>query len=376
MKIVLLTVHDAASGRKVDFHFWADVFEQRKIMVDFVTVGFSPVTLAKPGGRSYPRPYNSWVELSPFISKFVWCAPLHPFNAHQPILNRLLGFPFRLYGAMMPDRLLRHFGDCDLFIVENGAGLLLIPRLKKLFPKAQFIYSVCDRIETLDYHPVILEAEQQALRHVDLVRVPSPVMEADYKGKARVAFIPHGLDKSLFDKDCPNPYSSPRNAVSVGDMLFDANAIAFLADRYPDWTFHLFGRGAKLDRDRQNVKTHGEVPFNTLIPYLKHADIGLAPYRPAVNADYVSQSSLKMIQYTYCRLPIVAPAFAASGRDHVLPYDPTRPETIASAFQQAIIFNRSQIDPAQVRSWTDTVDEMMKAVTCRDQKTDSFAAIS
>jgi 2-beta-glucuronyltransferase len=127
--------------------------------------------------------------------------------------------------------------------------------------------------------------------------------------------------------------------------------IGTLATTYPDWTFHLFGRLAHLEEALPNVVAHGERPFDEVAAYIKFADIGIAPYRPKEDADYLSQSSLKMIQYSYCRLPIVAPRFAAAGRAHVLAYDPGDAGSIRAAFKAAVEFDRTTIDTSGVMSW-------------------------
>lgn len=362
MKITLFTVHDATSPRKVDFHFWADAFTARGHNVDFVTVGFSPFTFLKRCGRRYKGPFNRWVTIDFGARKFLWCPPLHPFTLGSRFLNSLTAPVFRLYPKLLPQKLLAGIADTDLFIIENGVGLMLLPELLRLCPQAKIIYSACDRIETLGYHPVIVKAEKDALAKIDLVRVPAKVMMGDYAGHPNVRFIPHGLDKNLFDETRKNPYKRGKNAVNAGDMLFDADMVATLARNFPDWTFHLFGKKAVLAESFPNVLTHGEKPFGQIIPYIQHADIGIAPYRPAPNADYLSQSSLKMIQYSYCRLPIVAPAFAAAGRDHVFSYDPANEETIVDAMKMAAAFDREKIGAPIVEDWQSMVDSLCDGI--------------
>ncbi len=362
MKITLLTVHDATSPRKVDFHFWADVFTARGHNVDFVTVGFSPFTFLKRCGRRYKGPFNRWVTIDFGARKFLWCPPFHPFTIGSRVFDSLTVPLFKLYPKFLPRNLLDGIRDTDIFIIENGAGLMLLPELSRLCPKARIIYSVCDRIETLGYHSLIVQAEKEALPKVDLIRVPARVMMEDYPSHPNVRYIPHGLEKALFDQTHKNPYKGKKNVVSVGDMLFDAGAITTLARNFPDWAFHLFGKTAMLEEALPNVIAHGEKPFAQTIPYIQHADIGIAPYRPAPNADYLSQSSMKMMQYTYCRLPIVAPLFAAAGREHVLSYNPADEGSIVRAMEQAISFDRNTIGISAVADWSNIVDRLCDGV--------------
>lgn len=362
MKITLLTVHDATSPRKVDFHFWADVFSARGHNVDFITVGFSPFTFLKKCGRRYKGPFNRWVTIDFGARKFLWCPPFHPFTVGNRFFDALTAPIFKLYPKLLPQTLLNGMAGTDIFIIENGVGLMLLSAIIRICPAAKIIYSVCDRIETLGYHSIIVKAEEEALSKVDLVRVPAKVMLADYPAHPNVRFIPHGLDKKIFDEAHENPYKRGKNAVSVGDMLFDADAVGVLARNFPDWTFHLFGKQAVLPQAFPNVVMHGEKPFAHIIPYIKHADIGIAPYRPAPNADYISQSSMKMIQYAYCRLPILAPTFAAAGREHVFAYNPSDKDSIVTAMQKAAAFDRKAIGMPALGDWPSVVDEMYEGL--------------
>lgn len=367
MKISYITAHDISAPRKVDFHFWAEGMVARGHQVNFVTVGFSPITFLKRNGRGYKPPFNLWITLDFNIRKYLWCPIFHPFTMGNGVLDRLSSSLFRQYPRLMPPALLEGLAGTDVLVVENGAGLLLIPLLSKQCPNAKIIYSVCDRLETLGYHPVIAQAEKEALPFIDLVRVPADIMRADYPDHPNVQFVPHGLDKLSFDKGYPNPYGNSRNVVSVGDMLFDAAAVCTLARRFPDWTFHLFGDKAVVDEELSNIVMHGEKPFADIIPYIRHASIGLAPYHPAPHADYLSQSSLKMIQYTYCKLPIVAPDFAAAGRAHVCAYNPQDPDSMARAMERAMSFDRAAIDPSQVMDWDATMDAMLEGAGAAEE---------
>ena len=264
------------------------------------------------------------------------------------------------YPNLMPKQLTNGISDADLFIIENGAGLLLVPHLKRLCPNAKIVYSVCDRIETLGYHPLIVETEKKVLPLFDLIRVPSEAMISDYDPKYNVKLIPQGLDKSTFDKIRPNPYKTNKNVISVGDMLFDAETVRLLADSFPDWTFHLFGKKAKLENSPKNVIAYGERPFEFLAGYIQHADIGLAPYRDAPNADYLSQSSLKMMQYSYCRLPIIAPNFAAAGRPHVCEYLSQDDNSKLKAMRKSLDFDRNIIDKSTISDSQQSTELMLR----------------
>jgi len=212
----------------------------------------------------------------------------------------------------------------------------------------------------LGYHPLIIAAERSALAMTDLIHVPAQAMINDFPPSSKIHYTPQGLDKNAFDTPMPNPYKTPRNIISVGDMLFDSWAVETLARIAPDWNIHVFGKKAVVTNPPPNVHLYGERPFDTILPYIKYADLGMAPYRPAPDADYLSQSSLKMMQYTYCRLPIIAPDFAAAGRAHVMGYTPFDEPSVITAFEHARNYNRAAIDITSVIPWEAVLDAMLE----------------
>src|SRR5205807_1544408 len=109
------------------------------------------------------------------------------------------------------------------------------------------------------------------------------------------------------------------NVLYVGKHHFDRDFMARAVRLFPKWAFHVFGDVGELPA-AANLKSYGERPFAELVPYLKHADIGLQALVYTPGAECFTDS-LKMQQYTYCRLPIVAPAFLRGERAHVFCYE-------------------------------------------------------
>lgn len=362
MKIVLISGHAADSDRKTGFHFWADILAQRGHTVKFITVGSSPISFLKKNGKQLKPPFNKWARLSENIDKFTWLPIIHPLNWNNALLNHLSWPLFSLYPSLLPDKIIREIKDADYFIIESGAGIMLVPRLRQICPKAKFIYNYSDRRGVVSFHPIIPHTEQKALPCFDMIRLNSPETANEFPAHAKTHYVPQAIDKALFDASVLNPYKTPKNAISVGDMLFDAAAIRNLAQEFPDWSFHIFGKGARIGEPALlNVMEYGEMPFEQLVPYIKFADIGLAPYSFVPDAAYLSQSSLKLVQYTYCQLPIVAPHFASKGRGHVMAY--SQDNGPVPAFEQAITVDRSTIDKDGILGWDEMIDTMMKTAS-------------
>lgn len=352
--LIVTGQHFATQPRKVDLHFMAEALNARGIAVDFLSMRLSLVSRLMSDERwafARTRPLNQWTEISPLLGEFIWVSTVHPITSGKPLIDQISIPLARIYGRHIPRAVKAELLEYDQILVESGISILTIPELRRLAPKARIIYHAADRLSTIGAHPAAHVVLKESIGAVDVAHVMANAIRGDIPAGAPTVHLPHGISRGIFDKITYTPYDRPKNAVSVGDMLFDGGMIRTLATAYPDWNIHLFGRLARLEEDLPNVIAHGERPFDEVAAYIKFADIGIAPYRPKEDADYLSQSSLKMIQYSYCRLPIVAPDFAAAGRAHVLAYEPDNADSIRAAFGKAMAFDRATIDTSSVLSW-------------------------
>lgn len=358
-RVLIVTGHHFAEApRKVDLHFMADALRAGGGHVDFLACRLSFISrFLKDGRFDHARqlPRNRWNRIAEGLEEFLWFAPFHPVNLKSPLLNRLTTPLFRLYELLLPKAVMARMAGYTHILIESGPPPLLVHRIRLAAPQARIIYHAADRLRTIHVHPCIETALRDGIGDYDLIHIMADAMRADFPADAPILYLPHGIAKETFDRATVSPYAAPRNAVSVGDMLFDAQVIDTLAAGNPDWTFHLFGKKAVPSVPRANIVVHGEVAFETIVPFIKFADVGLAPYRQSEGADYLSQSSLKMIQYSYCRLPIVAPDFAAAGRNNVCAYDPGDAASTVAAFRRAQTFDRETIETAGILSWEEAV---------------------
>lgn len=354
MIVTFLTGHAAHSERKTGFHFWAEILKERGHQVNWITVGFSALTLLKGADHVPKGPYNRWSGSNP--RSFVWCPVMHPVNLGN--FTTLFQPLFDLYPKQMPGALTRGVRGSDILIVDSGAGLMLVPDLAAQNPNAQFVYFASDRMETLKAHPAIMAAEQEALPYFSLIRVISESRLGDFAAHRNVRYIPQGVDKAAFD-NAQNPYKASENVVCAGDMLFDADSVGEMARSYPEWHFHLFGRNTKMETPHGNITQHGEQAFENIVPYIKYADIALAPYRSAKGGDYFAQSSLKIAQYTYARLPVLVPDILKDTPPHLISYRPGDGESIHDAFVQAMRYDRRLIPADSIPGWNEVMDAIL-----------------
>jgi 2-beta-glucuronyltransferase len=125
----------------------------------------------------------------------------------------------------------------------------------------------------------------------------------------------------------------------------------------PDMNFHIFGsHDNKLGLP--NVKFHGMIHFKELAPYIKHADLGLQTISVSKNMA-VLEKTLKIVQYTYCSLPILAPALLNLDMSNVFKYERFE-ESVKSAIDLALSFDRSTVERAWILDWTELANRLLQ----------------
>ncbi len=357
-RVVLITGHYWHSKRKAGFHWLADAFWRQGWEVVFLTAPISWLSVIRKDYRlSYPvlQQANQLLPLQLRMWSYIWFTPWHPANLRWNFLNYLSHGWFRLYSKLPLGSVEAEIINADLFIFESTPALLLFTRFKKLNPHAQFIYRVSDDLRLLRNHPVVLETEKQIAPQFDLVSVPSRHIYQLFAELPNLQLHFHGIRKDLFQKEYPNPYlcKDTPNIIFVGNSYFDYAFLEQASQLFPDWQFHIIGPIPNLP-PKPNVIAYGELPFTETVPYIKHADIALQTlaYSPGSEAF---TDSLKVIQYTYCQLPIIAPAYLSSPRSHVFYYQPGNASSIHKALTLAQSYNRSQIPTDDIYSWEELI---------------------
>jgi 2-beta-glucuronyltransferase len=364
---VIFSQHILGLGtRKTSTVFFAEALARRGWSVRFVTVQLSRLSYLVKNPRLKevpPGDVNKWRSRGDNLYNYVWVPFLHPATFPTPLLNKATSFFTDIYPMLLPTAVKKEVADARLVIIESCAALALFRRLKVVGMRAKFVYFAHDRLAAIGMHPVLEKLQWRVAREFDLIRTNANGLVEDFPADAPVEYLPQGLDKASFDVETKSPYSDGTvNIVIAGDMLFDEDAVHVVLEAFPTVEIHAFGRTSPEDLIQyRNFHHYGEVPFSALLPYIKHADVGFAPYRDRPGLDYLAESSLKLIQYSYARLPIVAPDFAKGTRDHVVSYVPAQPATVARAVSRALSFDRSKIEVAAIPDW----EEMARLVLTR-----------
>ncbi|PTM94404.1 GumK N-terminal domain-containing glycosyltransferase [Mycoplana dimorpha] len=325
MHFLFLSTHAfLPTTRKASVHFVVEALAARGNAVDTVSVGFSLLTaLTKPRlfGELAVRQRNRFVQTGPRRRSACYLPPLHPFSSRCGPLNRANALFFPLFGNRPPRFMTEAIERADVVVIESGTAIAFFDAVRRINPRARTLYFKRDRLDTVGASAWLQAHERRIAPQFDRVVVPSPRMAEHLPAGCRMVYVPQGIDKAGFDACVTSPYpDGSRNAVSVGDMLFDAEAVAAMARSSPDVRFHLFGAGIQ-GAYPPNVHLYGERAYGDIVPYIKFADFGIAPYRLGERELYLAESSLKLQQYSYCRLPILAPDLLAGGRANLVGYD-------------------------------------------------------
>jgi len=69
--------------------------------------------------------------------------------------------------------------------------------------------------------------------------------------------------------------------------------------------------------------------------------------------------SLKVIQYTYCRLPIIVPESIKSSRENFIYYKAGDALSILNAIEAVKKFDRNKIDTGNIKSWDEVTENLI-----------------
>ncbi len=364
-RVLLVTGHYYDSKRKAGFHWIADALWRQGWHVTFFTASLSYLSYLSHDYRfGYPvvSEAKKIKRIRERLVSYVWFTLFHPANVRFTLGNYLLWPLFRTYGYLPIGPGIELVESADVIIFESFPGLLLFPRFKKINARARFVYRVSDDLRYMKNHPIVQTLEYSLVQSFDLVSVPSQAIYDKFRKYSNInlKLHYHGVEKRLFDRAYNNPYPRNRvNAVFVGNSHFDTDFLKIASEVLPTWLFHIIGPLQDIPL-RDNIIAYGEMPFVETIPYIKYADVGLQTRTGGPGAEALTDS-LKVQQYTYCRLPIVAPEFLCSERINVFCYkSPVDESSIYRACLQALHFDRRQIDKRSVPSWEDLATALVE----------------
>jgi 2-beta-glucuronyltransferase len=333
-RVVLISGHYLGSKRRAGFHHLAEAFWGLGWDVTFVTAAISALSRLRGDYRfAYPvrQEANRLVPTRERLTSYVLMTRTHPGNLGFRLANRLSSPWFAGYANIALGPLEDALRVADLVVFEGTAALLLVERIRTLAPAARLVYRASDDLRALGVHPLILEAEARAIPLFDLVSVPTRNIADALASYGPVELDPPVIDKAALDRQTESPYGEGPAAVFAGvSPLFDYESLEAAAEIAPHVSFHVIGPPSRALP--ANVTFHSELPYGELVPYLQHATFGLLFFPPGYAS--LGQGN-KVAQYSYCRLPIVAPTHLGAERPNLCLFEPGDRESLRRALAEA-----------------------------------------
>ncbi|MFO1150475.1 MAG: hypothetical protein U1E62_19010 [Alsobacter sp.] len=347
-------------ARRGSIQSLADGLRQAGAQVSFLSIRFSLLSRLTKDPRSFLWDRANRCEDHAGITCFIWKTPLHPARTGIALADRALRGSYARYGRMRNDGMDALIERADVVVLESGHSIVLIPRIKRLNPAAKIFYRASDRLDVIRAGDTLQGMLRSSVDDVDGYLLISEGLLEDFAfAREKSHILPLGLDKSLYDKTWPSPFKTRRPAaVSVGSMLFDLDMVDWAAEAHPDVDFHIIGSRATPRTRRDNLFFYDEMPFVETLPYVSNATIGLAPYRSTPGAHYLAQSSLKLLQFAYLRIPVACPDFAVGHVAGRHGYRPGERDSVVHAVGAAL--EHGEVPYVPVPDWGEITQRFLR----------------
>ena len=265
---------------------------------------------------------------------------------------------FRRYVANASPVLLEWIKEADTIVFESGIAPIFFELTAELNPQAKKIYLASDDLDTINVASYVKRTFQRIAPKMDALCLKSRFMLDGVPASNNRYIVPHGFDFSIAEHADPSPYPAGIHAVALGSMLFDPSFFVIASKLFPQITFHVIGSGhGRHDDYGSNVKVYDEMPHQTTLPYIKHADIGIAPYCAAGLPAYLSDTSLKLMQYDFFALPAVCPDAIVGDYRSRFGYTPGDVDSIDAAMRAAMTAPRQTFRTPL--PWSAVVDRLL-----------------
>ena len=358
-EFLIISGHDFRSKRKANMHFLAEALVRRG-RVNFYSIGFSHLSRIKSDPRADLWEKADTVENCHGVHCYLERSLVHPFRLGRPWLQAAESRWFESYAGAPRRQFWDWVAGADTIIFESGLSVLFAERVAAANPKAKRIYLASDDLNTIGCSEVLSRALEQSSASFAHAVLPSRLLAATLPARLAKVYVPHGFDKDAFNAANETPFSAPVNAVSVGSMLFDAEFFRIACAEFPSVTFHVIGsgrNGSGLAAD--NLIVLPEMQFSETVRYIRHASIGIAAYTAKQAPYYLSDTSMKLLQYQYVGLNSVCPFFACGAFPGRFGYDPGSSASIISAVDGALRAHRFDPDGSLFLDWNDVADRIL-----------------
>ncbi len=163
----------------------------------------------------------------------------------------------------------------------------------------------------------IVAMEKELCERADIVfTTAKTLLERKKAYNPETHLASHGVDVAHFAKALdPRTELAPEVRDIKGPVLgfvgliqdwVDTDAIAYLAEKKPEWTFVIIGKAlAPVSHlNKPNIRLLGRKAYEELPPYMKRFDVGLIPFR--LNELTRNVNPIKLREYFSAGLPVVS----------------------------------------------------------------------
>ena len=361
--VVIFSRHFGLSKRKAGFHYLADNLK-KEYKVFFITVDFSSLSIFANDYRNSinERYINSSIEEEGFtcyLRKTLW----FPIGINKIIdffsKSLVVLYPFIFFNKEIKNQVKK----AKVIIIESSNALLFLKKIRKLNNNVKIIYRVSDLVPWLRHvHKLLVKADNNIGKYCDEVSTVTSYIYEYYKNKIssdKLFLDCHGIDKNIFDSCLSNPYSdlNKNKVVFVGASKIDIEGLNKIVELNPSYEFYYFGPLVGI-KNRKNVKCFGEKKFQDIVPYIKYANFGLQFVKDKSIKEY--GDSLKVLQYTYCNLPIIAPEGIITNRDNFTFYNQNDYSTLKNIFSRVKPVSKDL--SKQVEDWNTVANRIIDRV--------------
>jgi len=355
---LVLSAHDFRSPRKANLHFITSELVKRG-KTRFFSLRYSLLSKRTGDPRLSLDGEANKIGTYQGVECYLWKTFIHPFNTRRKWLRPLESLMYSWYSRGHNPVLRQWISEATVIVLESGIAPIFFDLIKSLNPNAKILYRASDALDTINVADYIHETFARVAGQLHTIALPSKAMADGIPSKHNLAFVPQGIDHAVTEKADPSPYGPGVHAVSVGSMLFDASFFVIASKRFPEITFHVIGSGQGAHPDYgDNVKVYGEMPFAQTLRYIKHAQLGIAPYSSNNLPAYLRDTSMKLIQYAFFEIPAICPFFIAADYPNRFGYEIGDEETIANAITRALIPS-SNTARQHVLSWGEVTERLL-----------------
>lgn len=375
MNFLILSAHDYRSPRKAGIHFVTA--ELAKLgTTRFFSLHYSQLSKLKSDPRrSLDALANQKAVTADGVECYLWRTLTHPFSVRNERLSILESAMFRYYTARPSPVLIEWIQDADVVFFESGMAPVFFDQVRRHNPSARTVYIASDDLNSINAARFVKRTFERVAPSIGTICLKTRSMAETVPHGPNLRVIPHGFDFSVDQHADPSPYPPGLHAVSLGSMLFDPEFFVVASKAFPDITFHVIGSGkGEQPGYGPNVRVYGEMPHRQTLPYIKHASFGIAPYRAARLPAHLGETSLKLMQYDHFKLPAVCPHAIVCNCSTRFGYEPTQPESIASAIREALVAPR--VSALKHLPWSEVVQRILNPDAYDDTRLDVAAGMS